>query len=35
MMCRFCVLYGSGVVIEVNTKDVPTDWLLEQLTQMG
>ena len=31
-MCRFGVLYGSGVLVEINAKDVSADWIYGVLT---
>jgi hypothetical protein len=33
-MFRFGVLYDSGVLVEVNVRDVPAEWVCEALTQM-
>ena len=33
-MCRFGVLYDSGILAEVSAKGVPPEWIYEALTQI-
>lgn len=32
-MCRFGVLLESGIIIEINSKDVPAEWIYESIIQ--
>ncbi len=35
LMCRFGVLFESGVLVEINAKDVSPDWICAALEQIG
>ena len=34
-LCRFGVLFESGVVVEINARNVPAEWIYACLTQIG